>query len=145
MPVPRPRRKNGAVTSCPKDTAGAELHKRSAEAIGFDRHARLGRTGHEETTTWCGLSERRVSVRKQTALLSGSYAKLFKSGNGMRHPGCSMPSNSGDATTMRSGHMPRSAIERLHPRSLFRRLPRGRLRNFNQLRRARFCCTCDQT
>ena len=41
--------------------------------------------------------------------------------------------------------MPRSAIERLHPRSLFRRLLRGRLRNFNQLRRPRFCCTCDQT
>ena len=54
-------------------------------------------------------------------------------------------SRAGDATTMRSGHMPRSAIKRLHPRSLFRRLPRGRLRNFNQLRRARFCCTCDQT
>ena len=34
MPVSRPRRKSGAVTSCPKDTAGAELHK---------RHARLGR------------------------------------------------------------------------------------------------------
>ena len=31
------------------------------------------------------------------------------------------------------------------PRSLFRRLLRGRLRNFNQLRRPRFCCTCDQT
>lgn len=43
MPVSRPRRKNGAVTSCPKDTAGAELHKRSAEASGFDSHARLGR------------------------------------------------------------------------------------------------------
>jgi hypothetical protein len=28
---------------------------------------------------------------------------------------------------------------------LCRRLPRGRLRNFNQLRRPRFCCTCDQT
>jgi len=54
-------------------------------------------------------------------------------------------SRAGDATTMRSGHMPRSAIERLHPRSLFRRLLRGRLRNFNQLRRPRFCCTCDQT
>src|SRR5580704_6280374 len=27
---------------------GAELHKRSAEASGFDRHARLGRTGHCE-------------------------------------------------------------------------------------------------
>jgi Serine dehydrogenase proteinase len=35
MPVQRPRRKSGAVTSCPKDAAGAELHKRSAEASGF--------------------------------------------------------------------------------------------------------------
>jgi hypothetical protein len=26
MPVSRPRRKSGAVTSCPKDTGGAELH-----------------------------------------------------------------------------------------------------------------------
>ena len=26
LPVSRPRRKSGAVTSCPKDTAGAELH-----------------------------------------------------------------------------------------------------------------------
>jgi hypothetical protein len=52
MPVPRPRRKSGAVTSCPKDTRGAELHKRSAEASGFDRTARLGRTGHKERTPW---------------------------------------------------------------------------------------------
>ena len=52
---------------------------------------------------------------------------------------------SGGGTTMQSGHIPRSAIARLHPRSLFRRLLRGRLRNFNQLRRPRFCCTCDQT
>jgi hypothetical protein len=43
MPVSRPRRKSGAVTSCPKDTGGAELHKRSAEASGFDRTARLGK------------------------------------------------------------------------------------------------------
>ena len=54
-------------------------------------------------------------------------------------------SRAGDATTMRSGHMQRWAIALLHPRSLFRRLLRGRLRNFNQLRRPRFCCTCDQT
>jgi hypothetical protein len=52
MPVPRPRRKSGAVTSCPKDTGGAELHKRSAEASGFDSNARRGRTGHEERTPW---------------------------------------------------------------------------------------------
>jgi hypothetical protein len=52
MPVSRPRRKSGAVTSCPKDTGGAELHKRSAEASGFDSNARLGRTGHKERTPW---------------------------------------------------------------------------------------------
>jgi hypothetical protein len=52
MPVSRPRRKSGAVTSCPEDTGGAELHKRSAEASGFDGHARLGRTGHKERTLW---------------------------------------------------------------------------------------------
>jgi hypothetical protein len=52
MPVRRPRRKSGAVTSCPKDTGGAELHKRSAEASGFDRTARRGRTGHKERTPW---------------------------------------------------------------------------------------------
>jgi hypothetical protein len=52
MPVSRPRRKSGAVRSCPKDTEGAELHKRSAEASGFDSNARLGRTGHKERTLW---------------------------------------------------------------------------------------------
>jgi len=52
MPVRRPRRKSGTVTSCPKDTEGAELHKRSAEASGFDRTARRGRTGHKERTPW---------------------------------------------------------------------------------------------
>jgi hypothetical protein len=52
MPVSRPRRKSGVVTSCPQDTGGAELHKRSAEASGFDRTARLGRTGHKERTPW---------------------------------------------------------------------------------------------
>jgi hypothetical protein len=52
MPVPRPRRKSGAVTSCPKDTSGAELHKRSAEASGFDRTVRLGRTGQKERMPW---------------------------------------------------------------------------------------------
>jgi hypothetical protein len=52
MPVSRPRRKSGAVTSCPKDTGGAELHKRRAEASGFDSNARLGRTGHKERTLW---------------------------------------------------------------------------------------------
>ena len=51
-PFRRPRRKSGAVTSCPKDTGGAELHKRSAEASGFDSTARLGRTGHKERTPW---------------------------------------------------------------------------------------------
>jgi hypothetical protein len=50
MPIPRPRRKSGAVTSCPKDTGGAELHTRSTEANGFDRTARLGRTGHKGRT-----------------------------------------------------------------------------------------------
>ena len=52
MPVSRPRRKSGAVTSCPKFTGGAELHKRSAEASGFDGTVRLGRTGHKERTPW---------------------------------------------------------------------------------------------
>jgi hypothetical protein len=52
MPVSRPRRKSGAVTSCPKDTGGAELQERSDEASGFDRTARLGRTGHKERTSW---------------------------------------------------------------------------------------------
>ena len=34
---------------------GAELHKRSAEASGFDSNARLGRTGHKERTPcWRG-------------------------------------------------------------------------------------------
>jgi hypothetical protein len=47
MPVRRPRRKSGTVTSCPKDTGGAELHKRSAEASGFDRTARRGRAGQQ--------------------------------------------------------------------------------------------------
>jgi hypothetical protein len=58
MPVSRPRRKSGAVTSCPKDTEGMELHTRSTEANGFDGHARPGRTGHKERTTWLvGLGE----------------------------------------------------------------------------------------
>ena len=55
MPVSRPGRKSGTVTSCPErseDTEGAELHKRSAEASGFDRTARRGRTGHKERTPW---------------------------------------------------------------------------------------------
>lgn len=52
MPVQRTRRKSGTVTSCPKGTEGAELHKRSAEASGFDRTARRGRTGHKERTPW---------------------------------------------------------------------------------------------
>jgi hypothetical protein len=52
MPVSRPRRKSGAVTSCPKDTEGAELQEQSDEASGFDRTARLGRTGHKERTPW---------------------------------------------------------------------------------------------
>jgi hypothetical protein len=52
MPVSRPRRKSGAVTSCSQDTGGAELHKRRAEASGFYRTARLGRTGHKERTLW---------------------------------------------------------------------------------------------
>jgi hypothetical protein len=31
---------------------GAELRTRSAEASGFDRTARRGRTGHKERTPW---------------------------------------------------------------------------------------------
>jgi len=54
-------------------------------------------------------------------------------------------SRAGAATTMRSGHMHRSAIALPPQRSLFRRLPRGRLRNFNQLRRPRFSCSPPQT
>jgi len=67
MPVRRPRRKSGAVTSCPKDTEGAELHKRSAEASGFDRTARLGRTGHKERTPWKASGrERTMSERNHS-------------------------------------------------------------------------------
>jgi hypothetical protein len=50
MPVQRPRGTSGAVTSCPQDTGGMELHTRSTEANGFDGPARLGRTGHKERT-----------------------------------------------------------------------------------------------
>src|SRR6266849_9053887 len=41
---------------CHKRAAGSpedvELHKRSADASGFDCHARFGRTGHKERTPW---------------------------------------------------------------------------------------------
>jgi hypothetical protein len=48
MPVPRQRRKSGAVTSgAAGSPEGAELHKRSAEASGFDCHARLAEPGRK--------------------------------------------------------------------------------------------------
>jgi hypothetical protein len=60
----------------PAGPVGAELHKRSAEAIGFGRHARLGRTGHGETTTWCGLSV--IVLHSLTASLRRAEPALWK-------------------------------------------------------------------
>jgi hypothetical protein len=38
------------------NNSDGKLHKRCAEASGFDSNARLGRTGHKERTTCGGVS-----------------------------------------------------------------------------------------
>jgi hypothetical protein len=79
MPVQRPRRKSGAVTSCPKDTEGAELHKRSAEASGFDSTARHGRTGHKERTPWeVSYGIERTMTKKTAAQKARCKAKSYE-------------------------------------------------------------------
>jgi hypothetical protein len=55
MPVSRPRRKSGAVTSCPKDTSGAELHNPGFLSRGRKRAALTATRastehGHKERT-----------------------------------------------------------------------------------------------
>jgi hypothetical protein len=70
MPVRRPGRKSRVVTSCPKDTHGAQLHKRSAEASGFDSTARIGRNRYKERTPWLVGSvgfDRTMTIGKTTA------------------------------------------------------------------------------
>ena len=60
MPVRRPRRKSGAVISGRRHPQGAELHKRSAEASGFDlqRAHRQNRAKREDVWLAEYLNER---------------------------------------------------------------------------------------
>jgi hypothetical protein len=55
MPVSRPRRKSGAVKSCPEDTAGAELHNpgllsRGRKRVALTAPRASAEIGHKERT-----------------------------------------------------------------------------------------------
>ena len=89
---------------------------------------------------WIAAVGARTAYIESGSPWENGYVELFNGGCVMSYSmarsstPCVRPrssSRAGAATTMRSGHMHRSAIALPPQRFLCRRLPRGRLRNFN--------------